>query len=328
MIYVDSLLCSPLETERPGNRPSLEEVAAGGLGAITVTVGFWEDATESMDQIVKWRNMAEDNADLVEIAYRAEDIRRIAESGRTAIILGFQNVSFLQGRLGYVELFARMGTRVGQLTYNIQNDLGGSCYEPHDSGLSRYGQYVVQEMNRCGMVIDLSHVGEQTTLDAIEASGDPVAITHANPASLAPHPRNKSDRVLDALRDRDGMIGVSVYRNLVGEYTTPQRWSELVAWTVDRVGIERVGIGTDLDQNGGFAYVEWMRQGRWAREIQYGASGPSKPGPTPPLDWFSTPAQFPNAEECLRERGFAEAEVAAIMGENWLRFYDTVFRQL
>ncbi|WP_053386400.1 dipeptidase [Leucobacter japonicus] len=328
MIYVDSLLCSPLETERPHNRPALEEIAAGGLGAMTVTVGFWEDATESMDQLVKWRYMAEDNADLVEIAYRSGDIRRIAESGRTAIILGFQNVSFLQGRLGYVELFARMGTRVGQLTYNIQNDLGGSCYEPHDSGLSRYGAYVVQEMNRCGMAVDLSHVGEQTTLDAIEASAEPVAITHANPATLAPHARNKSDRVLDALRERDGVIGVSVYRNLVGAYTTPERWSELVAWTVDRVGIDRVGIGTDLDQNGGFAYVEWMRQGRWARETQYGASGPAKPGPTPPLDWFSTPAQFPNAEQCLRARGFSDDEVAKIMGENWLHFYDTVFREI
>ncbi|RGE20064.1 dipeptidase [Leucobacter sp. wl10] len=328
MIYVDSLLCSPLETERLDDRRYLEEVAEGGLGAITVTVGFWEDATESMDQIVKWRNMAEDNADLVEIAYRSSDIRRIAESGRTAIVLGFQNLAFLQGRLGYVELFARMGTRVGQLTYNIQNDIGGSCYEPHDSGLSRYGRYVVQEMNRCGMVIDLSHVGERTTLDAIGASDQPVAITHANPATLAPHPRNKSDRVLDALHERGGVIGVSVYRNLVGEYTTPQRWSELVAWTVDRVGIEHVGIGTDLDQNGGFEYVEWMRQGRWAREIQYGASSASKPGPTPPLDWFRSPAQFPNAERCLRERGFAEGEVAAIMGENWLRFYDEVFREI
>lgn len=328
MIYVDSLLCTPLERERPDSRPNLEAVAEGRLGAITVTVGFWEDATESMDQIVKWRNMAEDNADLVEIAYRASDIRRIAESGRTAIILGFQNVSFLQGRLGYVELFARMGTRVGQLTYNIQNDLGGSCYEPHDSGLSRYGRYVVGEMNRCGMAIDLSHVGERTTLDAIEASEAPVAITHANPSTLAPHPRNKSDRVLDALRDNGGVIGVSVYRNLVGEYTTPQRWSELVAWTVDRMGIDRVGIGTDLDQSGGMEYLEWMRQGRWAREVQYGASSAAKPGPTPPLEWFSSPAHFPAAESCLRERGFDDREVAAIMGENWLRFYDEVFTEI
>lgn len=328
MLYVDSLLCTPLENERPGNRPALEEISSGGLRCITVTVGFWEDATESMDQIVKWRNMAEDNADLVEIAYTAQDITRIAESGRCAILLGFQNVSFLQGRLGYVELFARMGTRVGQLTYNIQSDIGGSCYEPHDSGLSRYGKYVVREMNRCGMIIDLSHVGNTTTLDAIRHSLEPVAITHSNPAELAPHPRNKPTEVLDALKDNGGVIGLSVYRNIAGEYTTAEKWAELVAWTVDRIGIDHVGIGTDFDQTGGIAYLDWMRQGRWAREIQYGAGSKANPGPQPRLGWFDDPSQFSNAESTLRKRGFSDEEVEKIMGRNWLNFYHRTFKQL
>lgn len=328
MLYVDSLLCTPLEKERPDDRPALEEIAAGGLGCVTVTAGFWEDATESMDQIVTWRNMAEDNADLVEIAYTADDIVRIAESGRCAILLGFQNVSFLQGRLGYVELFARMGTRVGQLTYNIQSDIGGSCYEPHDSGLSRYGKYVVREMNRCGMVVDLSHVGNTTTLDAIRHSTEPVAITHSNPAELAPHPRNKPAEVLDALKENGGVIGLTVYRNIVGEYTSAEKWSELVAWTVDRIGIDQVGIGTDFDQTGGMAYLEWMRQGRWAREIQYGAGSKTNSGPQPRLGWFDDPSQFPNAESCLRDRGFDDREVAKIMGENWLNFYRRTFKHI
>ena len=328
MIYVDSLLCSPLEREKPGARPALDAIAAGGLGCITVTVGFWEDATESMDKLVKWRDMAEDNSDLVEIAFTVDDVRRIAASDRTAIILGFQNVSFLQGRLGFVEMFARMGTRVGQLTYNIQSDIGGSCYEPTDSGLSRYGRNVVKEMNRCGMVVDLSHVGNRTTLDAIAASDVPVAVTHANPYTLAPHPRNKPDNVLDALRDTGGMLGITVYRNLLGEYTTAQNWADMVAWTVDRMGIDNVGIGTDFDQTGGQDYLEWMRQGRWAREIQYGAGSKEHAGPTAKLDWIATPAQFGNIESALRERGFDDGEVAKIMGENWLRYYDSVFRDL
>lgn len=328
MIYVDSLLCSPLEREKPGARAALEEIAAGKLGCITVTVGFWEDATESMDKLVKWRDMAEDNSDLVEIAFTVADVRRIAESGRTAIVLGFQNVSFLQGRLGYVELFARMGTRVGQLTYNIQSDIGGSCYEPTDSGLSRYGRNVVKEMNRCGMVVDLSHVGNRTTLDAIAVSEVPVAVTHANPFSLSQHPRNKPDVVIDALKDTGGMLGLTVYRNLIGEYTTATKWSEMVAWTVDRMGIDLVGVGTDFDQTGGQDYLEWMRQGRWAREIQYGAGSKEHAGPSPKLDWISSPAQFGNIEAALRDRGFHDDEVQKVMGENWLRYYDTVFRAL
>lgn len=328
MLTIDSLICSPLERETPTHRPALEQIALGNIGALISTVGFWEDATESMDKLVKWRYMAEDNADLVEIAYTAGDIVRIADSGRTAIILGFQNMSFLQGRLGYVELFARMGIRVGQLTYNIQSDIGGSCYEPHDSGLSRYGKYVVGEMNRCGMVIDLSHVGNTTTLDAIRHSQDPVAITHANPYTWAPHARNKPNEVLDALKDNGGVIGLSVYRNIVGENTTPEKWSEMVAWTVDRLGVEHVGIGTDFDQTGGEEYVSWMRQGRWAREQQYGAGSKDKPGKAPKLEWFDSPASFPNAEKCLRDRGFDDREVALIMGENWLNFFKRTFKEL
>lgn len=328
MIYVDSLLCSPLERENQEQRPALEQIAAGNVGAFVSTVGFWEDTTESMDQLVKWRYMVEDNADLVEIAYTVDDIHRIAGSGRTAIILGFQNVSFLQGRLGYVELFARMGTRVGQLTYNIQSDVGGSCYEPHDSGLTRYGKYVVHEMNRCGMVVDLSHVGHTTTLDAIKHSKDPVAITHSNPSSWAPHARNKSDEILDALKDNGGVIGLSVYRNIVGENTTPEKWSEMVAWTVDRIGVESVGIGTDFDQTGGSEYVSWMRQGRWAREKQYGAGSKANPGKAKKLEWIKSPADFPNAERCLRERGFNDNEVELIMGKNWLNFFERTFKEL
>jgi membrane dipeptidase len=328
LIYVDSLLCTPLERETSKNRPALEELHAGKVDCVTVTVGFWEDAIESMDKIVKWRDMAEDNKDRVEIAHTASDIQRIAESGRTAILLGFQNVAFLQGRLGFVELFARMGTRVGQLTYNNQSDIGGSCYEPQDSGLSRYGKNVVREMNRCGMAIDLSHVGNRTSIDAIEASAMPVAITHANPYTLAPHARNKPDEVLDALRDNGGIIGLTVYRNIVGDHTTAEKWSDLVAWTVDRIGIEHVGIGTDFDQTGGQPYLTWMRQGRWTRERQYGAGSAASPGPQPHLDWFGTPAQFGNAETALRRRGFDDVEVAAIMGGNWMAFYHKVFTTL
>jgi len=326
VIYVDSLICTPFQIEGPQVRPALEQLRAGGIGCFVSTLAWYEDAVETMDKIVKWSWMAEDNSDLVEIAYTVADIRRIAASGRTAILLGSQNVSFLSGRLGYVELFARMGMRVGQLTYNIQNDVGGSCYEPTDSGLSRFGKFVVREMNRCGVVVDLSHVGNRTSVEAIEHSETPVAITHANPYTLAPHARNKPDDVLDALKANEGMIGLTVYRNIVGEYTNPQKWSEMVAWTVDRLGIDKVGIGTDFDQTGGEAHLRWMRQGRWSREVNHGAGRPGGPIEAPPLDWIASPADFPNIEKALRDRGFHDDEVARIMGENWLDFFERTFR--
>jgi microsomal dipeptidase-like Zn-dependent dipeptidase len=178
------------------------------------------------------------------------------------------------------------------------------------------------------MAVDLSHVGNRTSLEAIEASYKPVAITHANPHTLAPHARNKPDEVLDALRDNGGVIGLTVYRNIVGDHTTAEKWSELVAWTVDRIGLEHVGIGTDFDQTGGMPYVEWMRQGRWTREAQYGAGSKDQAELQPHLDWFGNPSQFGNVEGALRHRGFDSSEVAAIMGGNWLRFYEQVFTDL
>lgn len=319
-VRVDSLLCTRLDRE------TLLELRSGDIGCVTITAGFWEDATESMDSLVRWGEMVRENSDLAEIATSVDQIRQVAASGRTAIVLGFQNSSLLQGRLGYVELFARMGVRVVQLTYNIQNDIGGSCYDPHDSGLTRYGREVVQEMNRVGMVVDCSHVGNRTTLDAIEVSSVPIAVTHANPASLVPHARNKPDEVLRALAATGGMFGLTIYRNLAAEYVdTPVRWSEMVARTADVMGVEHIGIGTDMDQRSSAEYLTWMRKGRWTRQAQTGAGSSTTAAPTAPPSWFRNPAEFGAFEQALHDRGFTADETAGVLGENWLRYYAEVF---
>ncbi len=201
-----------------------------GVGCVTVTCGFWEGTLESLDQLGRWRDLIRENADVVATARTAADIRAIVASGRTALLMGYQNAELFQGRIRLVELFAELGVRCVQLTYNNQNSLGGSCYEDEDSGLARYGRQVIQEMNRCGMLVDLSHVGNRTTLDAIRFSKKPVAITHANPDSLFPHKRNKTDDVIAALRDNGGVIGCATYRNITGdEYcATVENWCEMV----------------------------------------------------------------------------------------------------
>ncbi|GAA5051714.1 membrane dipeptidase [Thermocatellispora tengchongensis] len=319
MIFVDGLECSAFDRE------VFEELRGGGLGCVTVTCGFWEDTTESLDALVRWRDLVRANADLVGVATTAAEIEAIHAQGRTALLLGFQNSSFLSGRIGYVEVFADLGVRVAQLTYNIQNDVGASCYDPVDGGLTRFGREVVAEMNRCGMAIDLSHVGERTSMEAIEHSAVPVAVTHANPASLVPHARNKSDDLLKALAARGGVLGVSGYRNISGEYAaTAATWAELVARTADLIGVEHVGIGSDLGRKIGEADLRWMRQGRWTRTVQYGAGSAANPGKQPPLPWFPDTRSFPDLAEALAGRGFAPGEVAAVMGGNWMRFYHEV----
>lgn len=318
-MIVDSLICSRLD------RVGIEEIRAGGVDIVTVTCGFWEDATESLDSVVRWRELVAENRDICAIVTSAAEMDVAKHSGKLGIVLGFQNSSFLQGRLGYVEVFADLGVRVAQLTYNIQNDIGGSCYDPVDSGLTRFGTEVVHEMNTHGMVIDLSHVGNRTTRDAIEASRLPVAVTHANVFDLIEHPRNKPFDVLRPLVERGGVIGLTTYHNLTrGFVETADDWATMVARTVDVLGVTGVGIGTDANQRGTDEYREWMRRGRWSRQPQLGAAPPAGVAPSQRPDWFSGPQDFGRLGEALARRGFDAADCALILGGNWRRFYSAV----
>jgi membrane dipeptidase len=317
--FIDGLECSIFDRE------IFEELRQGQLDCVTNTLCFWEDAGETLDAIAKWRDLARENHDLIKLAISAEDIRAAHDQHRTAVLLGCQNTSPLNDRLRYVELFADLGVRVMQLTYNNQNGLGGSCYEESDSGLSRFGRQVVREMNRVGMLIDLSHVGERTGKDAIEYSDVPVAVTHANPSSLFAHRRNKSDELVHALATNGGVIGVATYKNIGGHWCDSiDSWCELVARTVELVGIDHVGIGTDIGRKETLEYLMWMRHGRWTRDVDYGAGSAQTPGQVPPPNWFISTEQFPDIAKALQRR-FSDDEVGAIMGGNWIRLYRTVF---
>jgi membrane dipeptidase len=317
MLSVDALHAGRVDRE------ILEDLRSGELTAVTVTVGFWEDATETMDRIGRWRDTVRDNADLVQLAEGPADIRSARDEGRTAIVLGLQNTAALIDRIRFVELFALMGIRVMQLTYNNQNAIGGSCYEASDSGLSRFGRQVVREMNRVGILIDLSHVGENTGRDAIEASETPVAVTHANPSFLCAHKRNKSQALLEALADRGGVLGLSTFPNFsVGWCETPARWAELVERTIEVIGVEHVGIGTDLVPKIDETEYDWMRRGRWTREADYGSGKPGGPVAVGWPDWCDSSAKFQAFAAALSDRGFAPADIEAVMGGNFLRLYE------
>lgn len=217
-----------------------------------------------------------------------------------------------------VEVFRDLGVRIAQLTYNIQNHVGGACYDPHDSGLTRFGSIVVSEMNRVGMLIDLSHVGNRTSLDAIHASSKPVAITHANPLWFADTPRNKPDEVINALAERGGVIGACLYPNVIGgKETTQDEFCQMVVRLVDQVGVEHVGLGSDCTRNWDPNYVEFLRDGRW--QPRSGATWPEWP------EWFSSPLEFPELANALSDAGLTDDQLAAVMGENWLRLFETVF---
>jgi microsomal dipeptidase-like Zn-dependent dipeptidase len=322
-MLIDALQCGHF------TKQVFADLRRADVSAVTVTCGFWEDPMESFDSLGKWRDLIAENSETVAIARTPAEIESVAASGRTAIILGFQNTDLFGGRIRLVEMFAELGVRVVQLTYNNQNAVGGSCYESSDSGLARFGREVVREMNAAGILIDCSHVGEKTTLDAIAHSQKPIAVTHANPASLIPHYRNKGDAVLHALRDSGGVIGCAVYRNITGDHycASIRNWCEMVARAVDIAGIDHVGIGTDYGHDNRPEDYAWMRMGRWTRGIDYGAASAAKPGKAPRAEWLEQgPSGLGQIPGGLREVGFNEAEAAKITHGNFMRLYAATFR--
>jgi microsomal dipeptidase-like Zn-dependent dipeptidase len=216
-----------------------------------------------------------------------------------------------------------------QMTYNNQSLLATGCYEDEDSGVTRMGRQVIQEMNRVGMVVDMSHSAERSTLDAIEISTRPIAITHANPSFWHPAKRNKSDKVLRALGQSGGMLGFSLYPHHLKDKSdcTLESFCEMIARTTDLMGVDNIGIGSDLCQDQPDSIVEWMRVGRWTKAIDYGEGSSSDAGFPPMPTWFQDNRHFPAIKAGLARYGFADNETTAIMGENWLRFYDTGFGQ-
>jgi microsomal dipeptidase-like Zn-dependent dipeptidase len=277
--------------------------------------------------IEQWNRWFESFPDLICHARSGNDVRRAKRDGRTAIIFGFQNPSPIEDDIGLVEICHMLGVRFMQLTYNNQSLLATGCYEAEDSGVTRMGREVIKEMNRVGLVVDMSHSAERSTLDAIALSDRPIAITHANPNFWHPAKRNKSDDVLRALGETGGMLGFSLYPHHLKDKSqcTLESFCEMIARTADLMGVQHIGLGSDLCQDQPDSVVEWMRVGRWTKQIDYGEGSAAHAGFPEMPDWFQDNRHFGNIAAGLRAAGFSKDETSAIMGENWLRFYDANF---
>lgn len=303
------------------------QMQEGGVTAVHVTIAYHETFRETVANVETWNRWFERFPELIFHGRTGDDVRRAKTEGRTAIFFGFQNPSPIEDDIGLVEIWHSLGARFMQLTYNNQSLLATGCYEAEDPGVTRMGRQVVKEMNRVGLVVDMSHSAERSTLEAIEISERPIAITHANPAFWHPARRNKSDDVLRALGQTGGMLGFSMYPHHLKDKSdcTLASFCEMIARTADLMGIDNIGLGSDLCQDQPDSVVEWMRVGRWSKEIDYGEGSASDAGFPPMPDWFGDNRHFGNIAAGLIEHGFSEADTAAVMGENWLRFYDNNF---
>jgi len=293
------------------------------LDAVHVTIAYHEDFDEVKKNVATWNKYFQDYKDLIFLGKTFQDIEKAHQEKKTAIFFGFQNCSPIEDDIGLVEAVHKMGARFMQLTYNNQSLLATGCYEKNDSGVTRMGKEVIKEMNRVGVVVDMSHSAEKSTFDAIELSSKPIAITHANPSFWFAAKRNKSNGLLKALADSGGILGLSLYPHHLKDESncTLESFCAMAAKTSEIMGVKHIGIGSDLCLNQPNSVVEWMRNGTWTKTKDYGEGSSNNPHFPKQPKWFEDARGFNNLEKGLKKAGFKETEVNDILGNNWYNFY-------
>ena len=293
------------------------------LDAVHVTVVYHENFSEFKKNMEIWSKRFQNYKELIFPGKTFDDIEKAHNENKTAIFFGFQNCSPIEDDISLVEEVYKAGIRFMQLTYNNQSLLATGCYEKNDSGVTRMGKEVIKEMNRLGVVVDMSHSAEKSTLDAINISTKPIAITHANPSFWFAAKRNKSNEVLKALADSNGMIGLSLYPHHLKDKSncTLESFCEMAAKTADLIGVKHIGIGSDLCIGHPNSVVEWMRNGKWTKTKDYGEGSSTDANFPKQPNWFKDARGFKNLEQGLKKVGFQDAEVNDILGNNWYNFY-------
>ena len=309
------------------NRDLFENAHQAGITAIHATLVYWENTEESFAKIKYWNDLFKEHYDIITHAKKTEDIFQAKKNNKLAIIFGFQNSAPIANDIFLVEKFFKEGLRFMQLTYNNQTPLAGGCFEPKDSGVSRFGKAVIEEMNRLGMIVDLSHAGKQTCIDAIDFSSKPVAISHANPSFFHKSIRNIDSDVLQKLAKKNGFIGLSLYpyhlKNLGN--CKVEEFCSMIKELINLIGEDNIGIGSDLCLNWPDEIVMWMRNGKWTKKIDYGESKDNNPKWPELPNWYSQPSDLKNLFISMCENNISEKVATKIVGENWLSFMKNQF---
>ncbi|ESR22529.1 dipeptidase [Lutibaculum baratangense] len=315
LVVVDGLIISRW------HRPVFEAMHEGGITAANCTCSVWEDFPTTMKAMADWKTRIRENADILTQIYTTDDIRAAKEAGKTGIILGWQNSTGFGDYLPLVQVFHEIGLRIVQLTYNTTNTVGSGCYETTDTGLTDFGRDLVDEMNRVGILVDLSHVGNKTARDAIEHSKRPVAFSHCLPAALKDHPRNKSDEDMRLIAERGGFVGVTFFPPFLnrGIQSTIDDYIDAIEHVMNVAGEDQTGIGTDFTQDQDDAFFEYI-----TRDKGYGRSLTTF-GEIVNPEGIRRIEDFPNLTAAMERRGWPEARIEKVMGGNWLSLLDRVW---
>lgn len=309
-VIVDSLNASVMSDEY------FKRLQKGGVTATNYTIAMMHNMSETVKRILDMQDLIAGENKTVVLGTTAEDIIRAKREGKTAILLGFQNVQPLENDLRLLKLYYYLGVRIIQLSYHFRNAAADGGGERIDSGLSFFGISLVEEMNRLGMVVDLAHVGKQSVLEAVETSEDPVIASHSNPRALVDAHQNKTDEEIKAMAEKGGVIGVTAFPRLVSKDPDKSTLDDLldcVDYVVKLVGVNHVGIGLDLAEGWAEYPPTRMNLMKIDGRIYTYPRG------------IETVTNFPNITKGLIGRGYSDAETKKILGENFLRVFKKVF---
>ncbi len=312
-------------------------VASGTYSAGIEIERAYESATEGIAQARSYIDALEGELKLI---LKADDIEDVYKSGKHGLILDFQDTLPFGTDLSKIEYFYNLGLRVVQLTYNLRNLVGDGCTERYKTGLTYFGQTVVEKLNEMNMAVDVSHCSQQVGWDALEISSAPIIVTHSSSNEICFHDRGKDDDLAKAVAEKGGFFGVVIVPGFIqnnGSIATLDDFADHVTHLVNVMGIDHVGIGTDICANGpetGLIYDEEFPESM-PGQIEYFKKNPDKFNwggfrpehrltPDYRIDGYSNFGDWPNLTVKLAEKGFTEDELKKLLGLNYLRYFREV----
>jgi membrane dipeptidase len=326
-LHADSIVIDavcPLVMDKPAY---LDWYREGGVTALAPTIASTENARTTLNRLAAWHRLLREREDLL-LVRQARDVEIAKQSGRLGIFFHSQGTDPIEDNLDLIDLYKALGVGVVQLAYNVKNRVGDGCEERTDAGLSRFGVKLIERLNKARIIVDCTHTGLRTSLDAIEHSAAPVILSHSNPRTVHPSARNVPNELIDAIAKSGGLIGVVGFPAMVAATTKPSldQFIAHIDALVQRVGIDHVGLGIDYyagqagvasDEESLRGYKEAIESGAW------GAAYPPPPHHYPA--GIETPRTLPNLTSRLLERGYSESHVRKILGGNWLRVMQAVW---
>jgi len=297
---------------------TLPRFKAAGVNCVSLSLGGDTGGiADTMKLIARERAYFLRRPESYVLVQTSQDMSRAQAEDRMGVIFHFQGTDPLQGSLEMVETYYTLGVRHMLLAYNVRNPVGDGCFEPEDSGLSMFGKRLIGEMNRVGMLVDGSHTGRRSSLEAMECSESPCIFSHANPSGLHQHPRNITDEQIRACAETGGVVGILGISNMLGSDgdVSARRIVEHIDYCVQLVGPDHVGLSLDFVFDPEATYLWALAQAGGNLPTGYSVDMPLTP-----------PECYPQITERLLGIGYQPTDIGKVLGGNWRRVSSQVWK--